>query len=475
MVKMQSEDNETPNFDDLILIGRGPNHDAGMMEKAGLAGWSSEKMQQWFADVRQTPRYQAEYLGRLSKLREELINQEQENLSHAMERLRVNSLGREHPKHRAKIKKPPDEFLDTFPYRQRQILLEKLERNRRRAGPVRQRSPPKLDPLEGKQLVEPFHRPERNTNSAPELSNKSKSDGDLHTRLFSKSVDEAKLVNLQKLLKPSQSIPNLERRIIPSRHQTNKQSPAHKDKMDLTVHPEAPHGPIYKKDAQTGLFKRVGARAVSRQPKAHLELAPTAHSYDRVTDVIDAVRQAQEEYHVRGQFYVPSTTPESDFQPTEDPYRDCVDSDWTGFSSSGGSHRLVKYPNEEETSRGVSRKGNKRSDTELSRDRTLEAKMKAMSRSHEIVASYTEFPRIPPEKKSLIVEMPNIVFQPATPDLYSVYNDLPQSSQSLKKAYRQQQLREREVSNLLEDVQELNQITEELQTKVLERQASKFE
>ena len=51
-----------------------------MMEKAGLPATV-----EWFRDDRLLPDKQAEYLKKLTKLREQLINQEQQNLIHTLQ------------------------------------------------------------------------------------------------------------------------------------------------------------------------------------------------------------------------------------------------------------------------------------------------------------------------------------------------------------------------------------------------------
>ena len=64
------------------------------MERAGAGTARSARSTPWFDNERDVYQHHAEYLKRLSKLREELLHQEQNNLAHALERLRMRSYGK---------------------------------------------------------------------------------------------------------------------------------------------------------------------------------------------------------------------------------------------------------------------------------------------------------------------------------------------------------------------------------------------
>lgn len=63
------------------------------MERAGVGARSARGLP-WYENEREAFQHHAEYLKRLSKLREELIQQEQSNLANALERLRMRSYGK---------------------------------------------------------------------------------------------------------------------------------------------------------------------------------------------------------------------------------------------------------------------------------------------------------------------------------------------------------------------------------------------
>ena len=76
----------------------------------------------------------------------------------------------------------------------------------------------------------------------------------------------------------------------------------------------------------------------------------------------------------------------------------------------------------------------------------------------------SEKPRTP--RRKLVIEMPNIVFRPPSPPSLSVTarTEL-ETAVNLRKALRQSQLRQKELKNLLDDVLELNELTEEMKQK----------
>jgi len=63
------------------------------MERAGVTSRSARALPWYDNDRGETFQHHAEYLKRLSKLREELIQQEQSNLANALDRLRMRSYG----------------------------------------------------------------------------------------------------------------------------------------------------------------------------------------------------------------------------------------------------------------------------------------------------------------------------------------------------------------------------------------------
>ncbi|CAH1789748.1 unnamed protein product [Owenia fusiformis] len=78
------------------------------------------------------------------------------------------------------------------------------------------------------------------------------------------------------------------------------------------------------------------------------------------------------------------------------------------------------------------------------------------------VPNYAQIP-----VKSIFVEMPSIVFRPSSPesDLADDEAITPRTKQSLQRIFRQNELYEKEVKDLLEDVRELNEMTQQLEKK----------
>lgn len=65
-------------------------------------------------------------------------------------------------------------------------------------------------------------------------------------------------------------------------------------------------------------------------------------------------------------------------------------------------------------------------------------------------------------RKQIVVDMPSLVFNAPTPE----GSDLETRTAFLSKAYKQNELRHRELKNLLDDVKELNKRTDDLSEQV---------
>ncbi|XP_052236518.1 uncharacterized protein LOC127848228 isoform X1 [Dreissena polymorpha] len=180
-----------------------------LAERTGI-GSRSARVASWAENEQEAFQHHAEYLKRLSKLREELIMQEQNNLANALDRLRMRSYGREFVYSQSpREKKAVKQRLSAQPEHvqsKRTTLLTTFEKFQR-MRPKRQ--PPAIMPLEGKSLIEsgPSYeraRPERRTVAAASAAAASAAaDNDHHSQNtdFSseRSVDENVRLNLQRL------------------------------------------------------------------------------------------------------------------------------------------------------------------------------------------------------------------------------------------------------------------------------------
>ncbi|XP_012938582.1 uncharacterized protein LOC106011913 [Aplysia californica] len=145
-----------------------------------------------------------------------------------------------------------------------------------------------------------------------------------------------------------------------------------------------------------------------------------------------------------------------------------------------GSERFDEYDSDGNTrAHTLSFKQKSRSRARQSRHRKIDehdidnSALDIVRRENDVYAlSDDEIPNIP-QRKRIVVDMPNIIFNAASPDVdrvtpgkaeersrppsHNLYTET-----SLKKSIKQQEIRKRELKNLLEDVKELNMRTEAL-------------
>ncbi|XP_045178366.2 uncharacterized protein LOC123538381 isoform X2 [Mercenaria mercenaria] len=178
--------------------------DDRLMERAGVGARSARGLP-WCENEKESFQHHAEYLKRLSKLREELIQQEQSNLANALDRLRMRSYGREYvysqPQKEKKARQRHSAQSDV-PVKRNSLIttFEKFQRMRPK------KPPPLIMPLEGKSLIEApvterQERYERHERRHGNHSSRNETGTD-------RSVEENVRVNLQRLTThPIPSIP----------------------------------------------------------------------------------------------------------------------------------------------------------------------------------------------------------------------------------------------------------------------------
>lgn len=477
--------------------------DDRLMERAGVGARSARGLP-WFENEKEAYQHHAEYLKRLSKLREELIQQEQNNLANAMERLRMRSYGKEYIYSQPQKEKKTRQRLSakSDPSGKRTTLLTTFEKFQQMRP---KKVPPIIMPLEGKSLIdtpvtvreEKIERPERKNSN----NNSHQTD-----RLSERSVDENVRLNLQRLTShPVPSIPRhgrtshrdivLESSSIRRNSQNESNNPCSAEERITNM----------QKQKQKLMKMRHDAREAEK-----VKLMPQSFRLDTLSDEDKMNLEKLKEYYCIYYMPVPSSSPVEDenamhvylpkinakgqgnqssldsenggstarssrangkiakpvgFRVTTDfPIPPCtcncsckmyvsgskVESPFDQIDYSIRKTNLVNEPNENVNFSAIPRKGsmgNTRENTNSTEKSWPFAKTTNNSNS----------PPNSQEKKQIRVDMPAIV--------YNTVNS-PEPSQSehntLVKAFKQKELRQRELSNLIEDVKELNKRTESL-------------
>ncbi|RUS89021.1 hypothetical protein EGW08_003192, partial [Elysia chlorotica] len=178
---------------------------------------------------------QTEYISRLTALRDSLIDQEQMYLAQALDRLRIHSLSNKSSSFRLRMH-GDDGRKTTSPtghaQTPRTTMMTTVEKIRQMRP---KRHPPVIFPLQGRQLLDRQSQADRESplasdaqqsqagsfstsRSAPDkaggVTSRSGRDADVTARSLPSKVDETVRTNLQRLLKPSSSIPNIGRKAI---------------------------------------------------------------------------------------------------------------------------------------------------------------------------------------------------------------------------------------------------------------------
>ncbi|KAL4217494.1 hypothetical protein ACF0H5_023943 [Mactra antiquata] len=459
-----------------------------LMERAGIGARSARSLP-WYENEKEAFQHHAEYLKRLSKLREELIQQEQSNLANALDRLKMRSYGREYvysqPSKEKKSRQLRHSAQSETPSTKRNNLLTTFEKFQRMRP---KKAPPTIMPLEGKSLIDTpiFERSDRQNGHHSNHSN--------HTDTR-RSVEENVRLNLQRLT--THSIPS-----IPRQNRNNQRdfilesSPVRRrtgsDANNSSVAEERITN--MQKQKQKLMKIRHDAREAEKQ-----KLMPQSFRLDTLSDEDKMNLEKLKDYYCI--YYVPQPAPAT--SPTEDvdglhvrlpsigTSLSCNHSD-AGISArtsrvNGHSSRQVGFkvatdnpipPTVCNCKCKMFVSGNRletsMDDINYSIDKTSAVNNPSISRipiSRETskatiengwhTAKTNDKPTTPPssqEKKRIRVDMPAIVYNNMnTPE--PVPSEL---TPGLAKAFKQKELRQKELSNLMEDVKELNKLTENL-------------
>ena len=475
------------------------------MERAGV-GPRSARTLPWFEHERETFQHHAEYLQRLSKLREELLREEQSNLASALDRLKMRSYGKEfvysHPKENTFTKR--HSALPESPQRKALVTtLEKFQQMRPK------KIPPKILPLEGKSLLEPpvSERTERQTVQTKQATNR--------------SIDESVRLNLQRL--NGHTVASIPR----GRKNTFRDMFVESSSMRKHVKANDANNSSGQEDkiAQMHRQRQKAMRMKQEALKAEqARLAPQSFRLESANDEDKMNMESLKDYYTVYYIPAPSPAPEqimsekSEFLPSIPSQQSCphINSEISMKNGKGGLPLEVKYGqnrgnnrigvdipiapctcnctcrmfisgnklqspfghgdpfntqqnsfyNRFENGTGSSSLGNG-TNRNNSRDTESDAWSDTFQYNHSFVKSHNGN-NLNGDKRQIVVDMPTIVFNtPSTPEPTSA-SALNVSSGGLVKAFKQKELRQRELSNLMEDVKELNKRTETLVNHTLE-------
>ena len=436
------------------------------MEKTSLDVRKSRNMT-WYDETRAPYKHNADYLKRLSSLRDNLIDQEQANLANAIERLRTRQGSRETP--------PKQKVRQAFEYSDGNskkffTTLEKFKQSRPKTFR------PELYPLEGKQLLEPH------ISRTPQFSEKSGS-----ATSVARSTDDSVIRNnLQRLIAPitpTSSIPNIGRKSQKSIQQlVLETSPLQRKKSCLSAD-----------NADKNPFKNVHrggrVRKISRPSLDELDLSPQAIKVEKMGDHDKLNIDKLKEYYCI--YYLPSNTPTAQNEMVSD------DDDNNGSvysndenqnqniendrqaekdAKSDNSNEIRKFPSDEYRYKGgyfgasqrvperkpmihpVTGKSLVTNPEDIRKHRLRKLHLSTSTNNLEHDKHFTSDNKDLNSRKQIVVDMPSIVFNAPTPEV----TDVKLRATLLAKAYKQNELRHRELKNLLDDVKELNKRSDDL-------------
>ncbi|XP_062574884.1 uncharacterized protein LOC134236713 isoform X2 [Saccostrea cucullata] len=440
-----------------ITPTRGP--EARLMERTSIDHRRSRTVP-WFEDNRSSYQHHAEYLKKLSTLRDELILQEQSHLANALDRLRMRQYSRDNALARNRSK--------DFPPDSRRSLVTTIEQFQKMRP---KRSPPHISPLEGKQILEPqTYKPSK----SPQLSEKGASQ---------RLMDDSVRANLQRIppttVQPTSSIPNIGRKsIAKSKELVLDGSPIHRrgtlpsrDERDpLEINP---FKAVYKGNNGTRLKRLV------RPDSDELDLRAQAIRFEALSDKDRINMDKLREYYCI--YYLPTNTPTnvSDDEDSMEIPEERVVQESAGFQHDKkkrltllegrgkGVHpadRVINSPRksrEEQNNNGITDRLFLNGQGIRDQDVTVPAESQPLEESPSF-SIYGDQNCAVPARKQIIVDMPSIVFNNASPE--NENSDVLERKRRsvLQKTFKQNEIRQRELRNLFDDVRELNKRSDEL-------------
>lgn len=404
----------------------------------------------WFEDDRTSYQHNAEYLRRLSKLREELIYQEKNNLSTALDRFQVkpevkdgvlvrtrerNMIGR------MKTDQPVQRTIET--------TMERFKRLR----PKQNKQSVLL--LEGKQLIEP---------RSSKLGNES-SRSDPGISLMTETVR----MSLQRMLQPAPSIPGKTRKSQQSQHELILESSAVNKRTNddlyrtgaVSYRRSTDTNNVFGQHVNTPRSDRNHVRPIGQYRGRNVQNLTRADADELSLDPhtvrlesLDGTKTQNEAYNdCYCVYYVPTPTPitgergqriySNPLPPIPKGMRGKYRAEFRTprVFKSGSASSLPNMSDNGSPSSSHSNNSDNFTDT-----------IKIDGRHKSIQES----------RKQIVVDMPTIIFKAATPEVPEIELKRQNSVITLSRTYKQNEIRQRELRNLIEDVKEINKRTETL-------------
>uniref|UniRef100_A0A2C9JZM5 Uncharacterized protein n=1 Tax=Biomphalaria glabrata TaxID=6526 RepID=A0A2C9JZM5_BIOGL len=197
----------------------------------------------------------SEYITRLTALRDSLIDQEQVYLAQALDRLRIHSLTNKNSTYRLRM--ISDDIIDKVqqpaPRKHMQTTVEKFRQMR--IKPHR----PSIFPIQGTQLLEQTSGRRGTIKDSGSMTSRSTKDNlptDRSQKSSQAKLEESIQANLQRLLQPRSSIPNIGRKAI-------------KQQENLEVKPK----PLV--NIRSRVHKHIGKHMINPSPAAKTHLSST--------------------------------------------------------------------------------------------------------------------------------------------------------------------------------------------------------
>ena len=362
------------------------------MERASVESRRSRSTP-WFEDNRSTYQHHAEYLKKLSNLREELISQEQTHLANALDRLRMRHNGKENLFSRNRLRDVSSESY------QRKSLLTTSEQFQKLRP---KKAPPHISPLEGKQLLEP----------QTYRSDRSQQFNEKHSTSPTRALEEKLRANLQKIIQPTSSIPNIGRKSTGKSKDLVLQSSSIQRKRytkgvkeDLTPSPETnPFKAVHKRNGSR-------LRSLVRPDSDELDLTPQAVKFEHLSDKDRLSLEKLKEYYCI--YYLPNNSP----VPPEEEDRDTPRTETNVTINTYEEHIGFDCEKRKRISllegKSIFPQSSERNSVHAKKERDTQRSRNA--RSHDGLESSAFGAKIAPSRKQIIVDMPDIVFNAATP------------------------------------------------------------
>ncbi|XP_025095302.1 uncharacterized protein LOC112564579 isoform X3 [Pomacea canaliculata] len=447
-----------------------------LMEKPGLTlQQGTQDNSIWGEKAGNGIQHHTQYIRRLADLRDELLSQEQTALARALDRLRLDSISnRDAARYRLKMKDNSQAASGSdgdgktiaagAASRSMMTTVEKFRQMRP------QRHAPAILPLQGKQLIETSVASTASGGKQTGNENASKMESSLR-------VEESVRSSLQRLIQPTSSIPNIGRKALRQESLELKTQSLHHMRSRVYRSTRNFRSPFITQGDGENVMP-------STHPPSEVNVDLSPHVY-KLGPMTEGDRINMEKLK---QYYYICCLPSTPSSPDTDRQSEAMST-----PRRGGIRKLrvgSKRNPAAKPARGLARAAaagdsletevwqprQRRSGEGASSDRvtlpdiTRHRESPVTNNTHGYPNDYTgDSPGTLLEgerkRRQIVIDMPNIIFNAATPEtaVESKADRAPlQNAGSLRKTLLQNEIRHREVHNLLEDVKDLNKRTETL-------------